>query len=402
MEPGGNAKYLTFLTEGDKATEPPAHESTSVQTDDGNKRKVSRLPSLDLEAMQPAMRKKAKTNPNSSMTNDKTLTLVDLALEPAIIPSAEVKKRELENAVVTNGGYALTQLVSGASLKPVYSLAPEEYKENRWEGVYAKERRRFVLMAQQLHGEESEASDDEKAEGEVKWQEHIVRLLAAPITHRDQIDMVYLRGVSASNPTSLAWVIKIDLELTLIMKRDKSDYRSGKTAQKYVGPPGKFLWFGANAITAIRGMMGYSVPGVIHFGNEPCVRCRVDLKNASTFASLLVRRFEENTSYKALALPYSQTTGLEAGIGEDIVIGTGNCFKCICHDGCEKNARDQVIMSHRTLEELRDGIAYLEKIDDPNARHEVSNRRPDPCRLGIGQAIQQRKGQSAASPDRRQ
>jgi len=172
MQPGADPEYLTFVVEDAKSIKPPGDEPTLDPTDISKKRKISKLPSLDLESIQPAIKKKAKTNAVGNIANDSNLTLVDLAAEPAIVPATETKKGELKNAVVTNGGYVLTQLVSGAPLKPVYSLAPEEYKENRWEGVYAKERRRSVLMAQQLHGAGSVASDEEKAEGERKWQEH--------------------------------------------------------------------------------------------------------------------------------------------------------------------------------------------------------------------------------------
>jgi len=178
MAPGKDTHHLSFLVEGTESAKPPAQETDTESTSNpadqtvARKRKPTKLPSLDLEAIQPSISKKAKTGAKSKMETDSTLTLVDLAAEPVIVPAAEVKKGELKNAVVTNGGYALTQLVSGAPLKPVYSLAPEEYKENRWEGVYAKERRRFVLIAQQLHGTGSVASDEEKAEGERKWQEH--------------------------------------------------------------------------------------------------------------------------------------------------------------------------------------------------------------------------------------
>jgi hypothetical protein len=308
----------------------------------------------------PTLYKKLATLGFQGLINaDKKLTLANLASEPKIVPAIEQCSIEggVKFAIVTNGGYALTQLVNGAEHASVYSLAPEEYKENeefkedKWKGIYRRERRRFVLMAQELYGSGSTATDAEKQEGEDKWQQHILRLTADPIKNKRDIDAAYLINVSASNPTSLAWVIKIDLELAYVMRCDKtSDHNM--TARAYVGPDEKPIWFGSNTITAIRGVMGYSVPAVLHFGNDACYRCRDDLVNATTQAQLLVKREAEPKSYKALALPCGQSTKMGRGATEGLVFGTGNCFRCVGYQGCSKNTGKHLPVSGPALEKL--------------------------------------------------
>ena len=102
MAPGKDPHHLSFLVEGTKSAKPPVQETDTESTTNpadqtvARKRKPTKLPSLDLEAIQPSINKKAKTGAKSKMDSDSTLTLIDLAAEPVIVPAAEVIKRRAQ------------------------------------------------------------------------------------------------------------------------------------------------------------------------------------------------------------------------------------------------------------------------------------------------------------------
>ena len=81
-------------------------------------------------------------------------------------------------------------------------------------------------------------------------------LLAKPIETIGEIDTNYLEAVSSTNPTALAWVLKISEEIKDIMAKDQ-DYRkevaagSSKSQREYTGIE---AWFSENQIKAIHGI----------------------------------------------------------------------------------------------------------------------------------------------------
>lgn len=161
-------------------------------------------------------------------------------------------------------------MAKGQAPAAEYSLDSSEFdaigSQGEWEGILIREKRCFVWLAHLACGKASTMNEAEIQEIKKQWQEHKDRLFSKPIKKEEYIDSKYLRAVSVNNPTSLAWVIKIALEIKEIM--NETDVQG--TEKNHVGR----LFFGTNDLSKIRSSMCYKSPAIYYFGKAACPPCK--------------------------------------------------------------------------------------------------------------------------------
>ena len=329
--------YVTFVLEKvnmskTKPTPPDASDPVKPRTKKpGKNSKRDGYPSDDsYEPDQDRLADKKK----KTRQGDRPLTLLDILKEPKVVAVTEpAPKDSPTHTIVLNPGFAITESIrcerEGERPQPQYCLSGDEYKESGWKGVYAKERRRFVYLAQKIYAPGSGYNERQIKEYEESWQEHLTRLLAPAIKDESDIDQDYLALASTRNPTSLAWVIKISLELDKLVKADKFT----GSQQAYVGVADKKarkrIFPSANTLKAIKSTMCFSLPDVYHLGLKACERCRVDIRDKGGLYGFQGKRKIGKMGSWVLNLPCAQRMCLVKGLGSsEKVVGTGNCFHC--------------------------------------------------------------------------
>jgi len=233
------------------------------------------------------------------------LTLLDLSKEKLDIPPVRgsTSGDPVTKSIVANGGYAIRSLFMAKGQAPAaeYSLDSSEFdaigSQGEWEGILIREKRCFVWLAHLAYGKASTMNEAEIQEIKKQWQEHKDRLFAKPIKKKEDIDSKYLRAVSVNNPTSLAWVIKIALEIKEIM--NETDVQG--TEQNHVGK----LFFGKNDLSKIRSSMCYKTPAIFYFGKAACPPCKEAISGKS-WLTYYCRRELQAKRVCSLVLPCGQ------------------------------------------------------------------------------------------------
>jgi len=216
----------------------------------------------------------------------------------------------------------------GQEPDPQYSLDSSEFDsigwKRQWEALLLRERRCFVWLAHLAYGKDATMSEAEIELAKRQWQEHKDRLLAKPLKRTDDIDPLYLQAVSVDNPTSLAWVTKMDLEIAEIRFEEKL---KGMGRRDF----GKF--FGVSRVRAIRAMMCYSKPAFCYFGEAACTPCRkrfANKTNKKSWALYFETRPSPTSTLPTLRLPCGlPTNGKRDARGNYAPDTTTNdCFTC--------------------------------------------------------------------------
>jgi len=310
-----------------------------------------------------------------------------------VVPVTESASKDgPTHTVVLNPGFAIAELIrcerEGERPQPQYCLSGDEYKQSGWKGVYAKARRRFVYLAQKIYAPNSGYDEQQIRQYEESWHEHLTRLLAPAIKTKSDVDQDYLARVSTRNPTSLAWVIKISLELDKLVKADKFT----GSQQTYVGVADKKarkrIFPSANTLIAIKSTMCFSLPDVYHLGLKGCERCTIDIRGKGGLYGFWGKRKIGKTGFWVLTLPCAQRMCGVKGLGiSEEVVGTGNCFHCPCFAECPKNKGYSVTMSIRAAEKLLEGIPYLEKAMDQDGRRQIAKDKGNMVLVSTGLTV---------------
>lgn len=275
--------------------------------------------------------------------------------------------------LVSNPGYALRCMTETTGLKQ-FTLHTDEIGENGWAGVVKKERRWFAFAARAAinrpDGNTAQVNDLR-----AMWIRHQMLIESPPITEPNGIDFTELKDVSAKDPTSLAYTLRVHADMTHYLQGlPRPSGQKAPTVQTYLNKINRCMP-SKNALVGIRGLMCWDYPALYRTTSTRCSTCNdYAQKRVNDFAALEIREFFASGKAEAVPLPCGQRAKVGKDLdwqGRQILIGDGVCFYCASASGnsLECNLHDAVPVPILALRNLSLGLHEAVAEDDPSIQH---------------------------------
>lgn len=340
------------------APTPPAAEDANpkVLTPLSPGRRVPRLAFTE----SPLLKRKGKLigvgRTQTDIVDYSDLSFRDILNEPIKVqrPRQAAEGVKVTESLIINAGYAIRSMHFFKDLSEpllVYALDANELEDKGWPGTLAKERRVFVWLAHLLLIPRPElgvvVTDEMIEETEVDWERHKSLLLAPPIQSVEKLleQLEELKDVRASDPTTLAWAIKINLEL--------QDLDITTTAQRE--KVSMLHFFSKNQIVAIRNTMCYTSPAIYYFDKDACGPCAELIDKAGGWWERLGKREVQNKRSKHIGLPCGSRADAKEGLAGRIQrVDSGTCFMCSKQD--ERGIKGRNTIAGAAFQKIKDKV----------------------------------------------
>jgi hypothetical protein len=212
--------------------------------------------------------------------------------EPLTVMVTKRGDMDSGTSLITNPAQGLVEWSTNSLSCPQYTLSNEELVHNEWPGLLRKLRSFRAMNAKACYMPGSAVARDHKKEEQDAWARH-QKLLESPITDVSQIDREALKGLCASDPTSLAYAIRIDMVVGKLARRGPAKIKKPREILGNVMPNEKQMMM-------IKQLMAFYVPAVYYSGDKACTACIALIEEQGSDAPFLPRIFDATGKPSAL------------------------------------------------------------------------------------------------------
>lgn len=250
-------------------------------------------------------------------------------------------EEEDRQPVVVNAFFALRCLARNAPKYRHYMLKVGE-DTGGYEGVLAQARRALCYEATEVYNA-SYSEGQEDFDGVLaEFQKYIEN---DALTSPDDIDIDFINACSATNPTSLLYVMRVQREMTKWLEDNNTPHKSNVTnylnhVHRFDHGRSKMHFPSKNSLSGIRSLMGFHGSTIWQLGTSACSGCRAKIKNGDC-SDLMVPRARakgDSVLLGGLLLPCGQGVPLKSDKTQrELLRVDGPCFSCKSHgktNGC--------------------------------------------------------------------
>jgi hypothetical protein len=267
-------------------------------------------------------------------------------------------------SLITNPAQGLVEWSTNSLSSPQYTLSNEELVHNEWPGLLRKLRSFRAMNAKACYMPGSAVARDHKKEEQDAWARH-QKLLETSITDVSQIDKEGLKGLCASDPTSLAYAIRIDMLVGKLARRGPAKIKKPREILGNVMPNDKQMMM-------IKQLMAFYVPAVYFSGDKACTACIALIEEQGSDAPFLPRIFDATGKPSALRVPCGQRISITVNPadGKRVLKGSGMCFCCTSSRGGETvcSLNDTAPIPRDLIRAIQSDSYGVAAEDDPEAR----------------------------------
>lgn len=267
-------------------------------------------------------------------------------------------------SLITNPAQGLVEWSTNSLSSPQYTLSNEELVHNEWPGLLRKLRSFRAMNAKACYMPGSAVARDHKKEEQDAWARH-QKLLECPITDVSQTDKEELKGLSASDPTSLAYAIRIDMLVGRLARKGSAKMKKPREILGNAMPNEKQMMM-------IKQLMAYYVPAVYFSGDKACTACIALIAEQGSNAPFQPRNFDATGKASALRVPCGQRISITVNPadGKRVLKGSGMCFCCTSSRGGETvcSLNDTAPIARDLIRAIQSNCYGVAAEDDPKAR----------------------------------